>query len=81
MIKDLLNKTNATFVILQETKLADNDRQFIKSIWSSRNIAWASLDAINKVGDILILCNDPSTQVDEVIEGSHFLSWMVFLIG
>lgn len=50
LIKDLLNKTNATFVILQETKKVDIDRQFIKSIWSSRNIALASLDAINKPG-------------------------------
>lgn len=55
MIKDLLNKTNATFVVLQETKSTDIDHQFIKSIWSSKNIAWASLDAVKKASAILIL--------------------------
>ncbi|XP_038880114.1 transcription factor IIIB 90 kDa subunit-like isoform X3 [Benincasa hispida] len=69
MVKDPFNNSNATFVILQDTKSVNIDSKFIKSIWSSRNIAWAFLDAINKAGNILILWNELTTQVDEVIKG------------
>lgn len=51
-----------------------------KFIWSSEKIAWASFDVINKDGGIIILWNDPSTQINEVIEGNYSFSLCISLM-
>lgn len=64
LVKDLISSVNPDSVILQETKLAKVDRRLVKSIWSSRHVAWLSLDASNSAGGIILMWKE--NQIDVV---------------
>ena len=53
-MKDLLVKFNPDVVILQESKVSTVDHQLVKSVWSSRFVGWAALEAYGSSSGI---CN------------------------
>lgn len=78
-IKKTILKHNPNFVLIQETKRNKIDRHIIKSIWSSSNIGWASLDAAGSAGGILILWSDPDFKIGEIVQGQFSVSLHVTL--
>ncbi|XP_022145142.1 uncharacterized protein LOC111014657 [Momordica charantia] len=70
-IKDTITSLCPDIVILSETKSSSINNKFIKSLWSSISIAWASLDASGASGGIILLWDQLSTSAVEVICG-HF---------
>ena len=74
LVKELLAKFNPDVVILQETKVSSVDRQLVKSVWSSRFVGWASLEAYGSSGGILILWKEDSLTVDDSIQGEFSVS-------
>ena len=67
-IKRFLKKLNPYIVLLQESKKDGFDRSFIKSIWSSKEIGWASVEANGRSGGILSLWDEGKISVLEVIK-------------
>lgn len=49
-------------------------------MWSSRNIAWTSMDAVGASGGIAILWKESSSNVLEVVECIHTLSIHLSLV-
>ena len=74
VVKEFRVKFNPDVVILQETKLSIVDRQLVKSVWSSRFVGWASLEACGSSGGILILWKEDSLTVDDSIQGEFSVS-------
>lgn len=53
----------------------------METLCSSRHIAWVALDAFRRTDVIIILWNDSSMKVIEVIEGTHNLILDLVLSG
>lgn len=74
LIKGFLASTNPSIVILRETKTSTVDRRFIKSLWSSRFIGWAVLEANGASGGIIIMCNELNIDMSDPIIYTFSLS-------
>lgn len=73
-IKKFVKNQCPDVVFLQETKAQLIDKPMIKSLWSSKDIGWSSLDSIGKAGGLLITWDESKICVKEVMEGSFSLS-------
>lgn len=74
LIKDLICSVNHDIAILQESWLNQIDRRIVKSIWSSRHIAWLALNAINSAGGILIMWKETEIEVVNSVLGAFSIS-------
>lgn len=73
-IKKFVQNHSLDVVCLQETKIQPFDPSLIKSLWSSKDIGWSTIDALGKSGGILIMWNEGRISVKEVIKGVFSIS-------
>ena len=78
LIKSTVQQQNLGNVLLQATKKADTDSNFIKSVWTSSHIGWTSLDAIGDSRGIL-LWSKPNFSIKKVIQAHFFVPIHVFI--
>lgn len=76
-IKNFVQNHCPDMVCLQETKIQRFDPSMIKSLWSSKDIGWSTIDAIGKSGGILMMWDEVCICVKEVIKGGHTLSILI----
>lgn len=74
LVESFIQQHHPSVVILQETKISKVDRFIVKSLWSSRNIAWAFKGSIGASGGIIILWNNPVLSVTDIKVGSFSLT-------
>lgn len=73
-LKHLLKKINLDLVLIQETKRDLFDIDFIKSLWSSKDVGWVFVEAYGKSGGILTMWDESKILVIEVLKGGYSLS-------
>lgn len=57
-LKKFIQHYRPDLVLIQEMKMVSFDNRIIKSLWSSRDISWVSVDSIGRFGDMLIMWVD-----------------------
>ena len=68
-LKRFLQIINLDVVLIQETKRDSFDRAFIKSIWSSKDICWAFVEAVGRFGGILTLWGEGKISLLDITKG------------
>lgn len=70
----LVQNTNSNMVLIQETKRDSFDIDFIKSLWSSKDMGWVFVEAYGKSGEMFTMWDESKISITEVCEGGYSLS-------
>lgn len=66
-----MKKHNPELILIQETKKDEFDSDFIKSLWSSKEIGWEFVESYGKSGGILTMWDDSKIVVTESMKGGY----------
>jgi hypothetical protein len=73
VVKNLLRDWKGDVVCLQETKLDLLDLKTIKSLWGNSYVGWEVLNAINTVGEILLMWDKRVLEKTDLYIGEFFV--------
>ena len=62
-LKKMLQTLNPNLVLIQETKRDSFDPNFIKLLWSSKDVGWIFIEAYGKSGGILTMWDESKLSV------------------
>lgn len=72
-LKRLLQTLNPDIVLIQGTKRDSFDSNFIKLLWSSKEVDWTFIEACGKSGGMLIMWDESKLLVIETLKGGFTL--------
>jgi exonuclease III len=70
---ELVRREKVELLALQETKVANVDSSFCRSLWGGENVAWRCNPALGKSGGLLILWDKDKGRLLETFQSQGFL--------
>jgi exonuclease III len=72
-VRELVRREKVELLALQETKVANVDSSFCRSLWGGENVAWRCNPALGRSGGLLILWDKDKGRLLETFQSQGFL--------